>query len=204
MKELKFTKTATFLFPLLEIPKQLFSCRIKDQWGRLKYDNRFFNAYLGHEGISTYQNEDHVFILLRNYRDVDFENFYSTLCALPNYVDDYDDEDCLIGVFKVPDSRKVDFELIKNGAYSCISAEGKKLILANNFFSGKPFTLPLILNKSEALKDSWEERLSTPTSRAYLYDQEVWPIIDHTKEVLTKSILKSYIAKQELLPSGEF
>jgi hypothetical protein len=204
MSEIKFTKTATFLFPLLEIPKQLFSCHIKDTWGRLKYDNRFFNAFLKHEDITAYQDEEHVFILTRNYRDVDFNKFYSTLCALPNYVDDYDNDGCLISVFTVPEARKPDFTLIRQGKYSEVSPEAKKLILSNNFFSGKPFTLPLILNKSEALKESWEERLSNPGSPAYLYDQEVWPIIDICAEVLTKNIIKSYSQKQELLPSGEF
>lgn len=29
MSQLKFTKTATFLFPLLDIPKSLFECNIK-------------------------------------------------------------------------------------------------------------------------------------------------------------------------------
>jgi hypothetical protein len=200
----KFTKTATFLFPLLEVPKTLFACSIKDKWGRLKYENRFFNAYLQHEGITAYQDDDYVFILIRNYRDVDFDRFYSTLCALPNYVDDYDIEDCLITIFRVPENRKPDFTLIKSGKYSQVSFEGKKLILANTFFSGSREVIPLILNKSGELRESWEERLSSRYAPVCLGDQEVWPIIDISAEILTKDILKSYNLKQELLPSGEF
>jgi hypothetical protein len=44
MSEKKFTKTATFLFPLLNIPKNIFDCNIKDTWGRVKYTSRFINA----------------------------------------------------------------------------------------------------------------------------------------------------------------
>ena len=38
MKSTKFTKTATFLFPLLDIPKVLFECNIKDKFGRIKFE----------------------------------------------------------------------------------------------------------------------------------------------------------------------
>mgnify|MGYP007100238047 CR=1 FL=1 len=83
--------------------------------------------------------------------------------------------------------------------------QGKwRKILLNNFFSGKAFTLPLILNKAEALKNSWEERLSTPGSPAELKDQEVWPIIESENEELNDSIMSKITTKKELSPTGEF
>jgi uncharacterized protein YutD len=202
MSEVKFTRTATFLFPLLEISKNLFDCDIRDKYNRPQHKTRFLNAYLKHEGIT--QEEDCLYLVLRNYRDVSFDIFYSTIQALPNYVDDYDSQGCCIFIFSVPEKRQKDFDLIKNGKYSEVSAEAKKAILMNNFFSGKVFTLPLVLNKAEALKNSWEDRLSTPGSPAELKDQEVWPIIELENEELNNSIMSKITTKKELSPTGEF
>lgn len=206
MSDLKFTKTATFLFPLLDIPKKLFDCNIKDVFGRTKISNRFINAFSRNKCINKYNEEDkdYVFILVKTYQDVDFDRFYTTLQAFPNYVDDYDSKGCCIFVFEVSEKRQKDFDLIKHGKYSEVSADAKKAILMNNFFSGKPFTLPLVLNKAEALKNSWEDRLSTPGSPAELKDQEVWPIIESENEELNDSIMSQITTKKELSPSGEF
>jgi len=206
MSQLKFTKTATFLFPLLDIPKKLFDCNIKDVFGRTKITNRFINAFSRNKCIDKYNEEDkdYVFILVKTYQDVDFDRFYTTLQAFPNYVDDYDSKGCCIFVFEVSEKRQKDFDLIKHGKYSEVSADAKKAILMNNFFSGKPFTLPLVLNKAEALKNSWEDRLSTPGSPAELKDQEVWPIIESENEELNDSIMSQITTKKELSPSGEF
>lgn len=207
MSKMKFTKTATFLFPLLQVPKSLFDCDIKDRFGRYQHNTRFLNAYLADSLISKYKNTEnitYVFVVLRNYQDVDFARFQSTLQALPNYVDDYDHKECFVVVFTIPEIRQQDFKLVLDGAYSQVSTDGKRLILANNFYSGKPYTLPLILNKAQTLKDSWEERLSNPWSIADLGDQEVWPIINLEKEILTAEIVAEINIKKHLLPSEEF
>lgn len=205
MKEIKFTKTATFIFPLLNISKNLFDCNILDPWGRIKFNSRFLNAYLHDQNIEKYNNKDYVFIVVRGYRDSEFDKFYSTIQAFPNYVDDYEIQDCVILVFSIPTNYQKDYELILNGFYSEISADAKKLILTNNYFSGKVFTLPLILNKAIVLKQSWEERLSNPGSIADLQDQEVWPIITFDKEILDKNIISKYSANNKHFePSGEF
>jgi hypothetical protein len=190
----------------LDIPKKLFDCNIKDVFGRTKISNRFINAFSRNKCINKYNEEekDYVFILVKTYQDVDFDRFYTTLQAFPNYVDDYDSKGCCIFIFEVPEKRQKDFDLIKNGKYSEVSADAKKAILMNNFFSGKPFTLPLILNKAEALKNSWEDRLSTPGSPAELKDQEVWPIIESENEELNDSIMSKITTKRELSPTGEF
>ena len=207
MSRTKFTKTATFLFPLLNIPKSMFECSIKDPWGRLKYTNRFINAYCVNSSITKYSNDEdnkYVHVVIENYQDVDFETFYSTITAFPNYVDDYDNQDCMVLIFRVPDEYVEDYNLIMNGKYSEVSQEAKKLILGNNFYTGKPFTLPLILNKSTVLKDSWEERLSNPGSEVDLGTQEVWPILNIEKEELSNKVLNSLLKKKVLQPQGEF
>jgi hypothetical protein len=158
MSDVKFTKTATFLFPLLGIPKSLFKCDIRHPWGTQKFDNRFLNAYLKNDCIEKYKDKDYVFLVLRNYQDVDFNKFCNTLQAFPNYVDEYDVRDCLIVIFSVPEENQEDFDLIKRGKYSKISVKSRDLILNNNYFSLKPLTLPLIFTKANVLKESWENR----------------------------------------------
>ena len=207
MSEKKFTKTATFLFPLLNIPKNIFDCNIKDTWGRLKYSTRFINAYLFDDKIDKYK-ENHIFILVLNYQDKDFQTFYSTIKAFPNYVDDYERKDYLVIIFSIPEENFEDFSLLLQGAYSKISSEAKKAILSNNFYHGKPFTLPLILNKADVLKESWEDRLSLINehinSPANLLDQEVWPIMDLEKECLSDEVFNTLaIKKSTKLKIGE-
>jgi hypothetical protein len=188
MNKLKYTKTATFIFPLLEIPRIFFQCNICYPNGGLKYSTRFLNAYLKDENIVHYNDNTHVFLLLRNYRDIEFNNFYNTLTSFPNYVDDYEKDEFLISVFSIPDSTKVDFELILDGKYSKISKESRKLILGNHFYHNKPITIPLILNKDNSLKMLWEEKLN-----ASIGEQEVWSKILLEKETLNNTVLQEHI-----------
>lgn len=205
MTKNKFTKTATFLFPLLNIPKSLFDCNILDPWGRIKFRSRFLNAYLKDSNITKYNDKGYIFLLVRDYRDVEFDKFYSTIQSFPNYIDDYEVRGCIILVFSVPSDFIPDYNLIIKGLYSEVSAEAKKLILGNSYFSGKIYTLPLIMNKAKVLKDSWEERLSNPGSIADLKDQEVWPIISCEREILDSSIASEYSTNSKHFePSGEF
>ena len=201
---MKFTKTATFLFPLLNVPKSLFDCHVLDSWGRLKHKSRFLNAYLANNTISKYEEENYIYVVARGYRDTDFDKFYTTIQAFPNFIDDYDIKDCCVFIFSIPTDFAADYNLIVSGKYSEITANSKKLILANHYFSGKAYTLPLILNKAIVLKDSWEERLSNPGSPAFLYDQEVWPIINNIVEILTHEVVNSYSTNKKLTPTGDF
>jgi len=203
MSEAKFTKTANFLFPLLQVPKSFFQCDVLDRWGRLQFSSRFINAYLVDETIDKYNDKDYIFVVLRNYQDVNFDKFYSTLQAFPNYVDDYDYNECCVAVFSIPKETKPDFDLIKNGQYSKVSELAKKLIMSNNFFSGKIYVIPLILSKAKVLKDNWEERLSSEGDPVDLGDMEVWPIINIEQEVLTKKVLATMVTRKYLEPVGE-
>lgn len=199
----KYNKTATFLFPLLEIPKKLFTCDVRFPWGRLRFDQRFLNAFMTDAGISKYK-ENHIFVACRNYRDVHFDGFYNALQSFPNYVDDYEKNGLLVMVYTIPEHNMEDYLLLVNGKYSEIKESTKQLILANNFFSGPPHTIPLILYKTEMLKKHWETVLSNEGSEVDLGDQEVWPIIDQSCQVLTDEIASSLTGEQKLMPSGEF
>lgn len=182
---MKFTKTATFIFPLLGIQKNLFYCNIKTLGGYTKHTLRFINAYLSNPSVPDYNNKNYISIVVKNYRDVDFDAFYNTMITFPNYIDDYEVANCLVLVYKVPDETFDDYLKLLDGKYSEVSVEGKRLILGNAFYSGKPMTLPLILHKAESLRVSWEERLGCS-----LGDQEVWSCINMEEEVLCKHELK--------------
>lgn len=206
MKMKKNTKTSTFLFPLLEIPKNIFACNIKNSFNRVIYDSRFINAYLRDENIDNYLKE-HIFVLIENYQDKDFSTFYSTMTAFPNYVDDYEVNGCLIVIYKVPDNNLEDYNLIINGKYSQVSELGKKLILSNHFYHGKSVTIALVLAKSSSLRDSWEQQLSKfskPQAIANLGDQEVWSILTEEKEIITNEIFSELKVIKKLSPAKEF
>jgi len=157
--------------------------------------------------ISKYDG-DYIFLVIKNYRDVNFDTFYSTLTAFPNYIDDYDCNDCFVSVFKPSEACQEDFELLKNGLYSQVSKRSKALILQNNFWSGKsPDTISHILGKNVELKEAWEQRLSCDPNKFIdvdLGDQEVWskPIIE--QETLSKEVLSTLVYKKELKTLGEF
>ena len=162
--------------------------------------NRFINAYMSDCTISNY-NEGFVFVLVNAYQDIDFQCFYDTVTAFDNYVDDYDREESLVIIYSVPDKFKADYSLILNGKYSKISPEAKKTILQNNFFypnNGQPSTIPLILNKSEALKESWEARLGVD-----LKNQEVWSILESEKEELCPEIIRKLSKNPKIKPIEE-
>ena len=198
MAYVKYTKTATFLFPFIGIPKSIFSCNVKNSFGSTKFTTRFHNAYIGDCQIEDYK-EGFVFVVVKAFQDVDFQCFYDTMTAFENHVDDYERGNFIVFVYSVLDKFMADYNLVMDGQYSKVSADAKKAILQNNFFSGKPYTLPLILNKSEALKNSWEKRLD-----ANLYDQEVWSIIMPEKEKMCDEILEELVEGGKLKPTGEF
>lgn len=208
MSYVKYTKTSTFLFPLLGIPKSLFQCSVDSVFKKTLFTNRFFNSYLIDKDLNNkeFNNGPYIFIVIKNYQDVDFEAFHTTLTSQDCYVDDYEKNNCLIGIFKIPDKFLIDYNLLLKGRYSKLSFEAKQLIINNAFYSGKDrMTLSLILAKSDKLKKSWEKRLSCPPSSTVdLKNQEVWTIITKEKETFDSKILKELSKNQKMVPNKEF
>lgn len=202
MNYVKYTKTSTFLFPLLEIPKALFHCNIKNNFGQTIMSTRFLNSYLYDVDLNhlEYNNGPFIYIVIKPYQDREFETFYSTILSFSNYVDEYEKEGFIIMIFKIPETNLEDYQKVIDGGYSTLSKEAKTLVMQNSFFSGKPYIIPLIFNKSENLKESWEKKLSNDgiingkyvgvDSMVSLGDQEVWSILVKEKESLTREILK--------------
>jgi len=197
MSYVKYTKTSTFIFPLLEIPKLLFKCDVKSTGDKLIMTTRFLNSYLFDRDLNNqvYNEGPYIFIVIKSYQDKLFDTFHSDLIELSNYVDEYMKNDYLVTIFKIRDKYLDDYELIKQGKYSEISKDVKTMITNNNYFTGKPYIVPLILCKADELKESWERRLSidepelSTTSLVNLDGQEVWGVLDEEKENLTKEVL---------------
>ena len=51
MSDKKYTQTSTFLFPLLEIPKQLFRCDVTNNFNKRIMTTRFSNAFMWDEDL---------------------------------------------------------------------------------------------------------------------------------------------------------
>lgn len=193
----KYTKTSTFLFPLLEIPKSIFQCEIKNGFGKVILTNRFVNAFVYNSSIRKHVN--HLFVVINNYQDPGFRKFYDQLTDSDYYSDEYEIHDHLVIIYSVPDKFKEDYDKILDGKYSTISEEAKKAIRKNFFYDKDPSFIPMILEKSKLLKESMERVLG-----ADIGDGEVWARFDDEQETLNHSKLKSCETVNKLNNSNEF
>ncbi len=193
MKKITFTKTSTFIFPLLNIPRDLFKYKLIN-FGKNVESTRFVNSYIYNSQNQLFN--DHVSIVISNYRDKDFDDFYNNIKNLNNFHDEYISNNTLVLIFKIPEENIKDYNIIKQGKYSEISEKGKSLILSNFFFDFKPSTIPMILNKAPFLKNSWEKVIGSSIENG-----EVWSILNEIEETLTIEKLNGSI---KLKPSKDF
>tara|TARA_R110000737_G_scaffold72816_1_gene101345 strand:+ start:12188 stop:12832 length:645 start_codon:yes stop_codon:yes gene_type:complete len=211
MSYVKYSQTSTFLFPLIDVPKQLFNCDVKSSFGRLIMTTRFLNSYMWDENLEfEFNYGPYIFVVIKPYRDSNFEEFYSTIISMPSYVDEYEKEEHIVMIFKILEENMEYYNLILDGKYSKLPAEAKKIILKNNYFKLEPSLIPRILNKNADLRKSWEKALSNYhenprlDSTVYLGDQEVWSIILRENEGLTSKKLKELGKTKKLSPEEEF
>ena len=172
---MKYSKTATFLFPLLEIPKAIFTKKKVDN-GKSFTKLYFINAYLIIQGKKN-KNDRTINLLIDN-SDHDTGKMLANIFTQKSYRYYYELGCYIVIACEYSRVFDKDIKLIMNGQYSKISNKAKDLIKKNNFFSNDPRIIPMILNKSETLKISWEKRINTS-----LENQEVWPIIITEKEI---------------------
>lgn len=197
MKQVKkYTKTSTFIFPFLNIPKSCFLYDVKG-FSKTETHSRFLNAYIYSEINEEHNN--HVSIVCNSYQDLKFDEFYSNMTSNPYFVDCYEIDDLIVLIYEIPTERKEDYNKIVNGKYSQVSAEGKSLITKHHYFDSSSSVIPMILNKSQKLKSSWENKIG-----ASLHDYEVWAIMNKESETLTFDILKEYAPKKSLKSLKEF
>lgn len=190
-KKTTYTYTTQFLFPLLNIDKQLFYVN------NSKLNNtRFINAFLNDPDVSDY-NMDHLYVVHHNFQDSNFKMFEDTLTSFDNYVDSYDECGGLISIkiFKIPKEYINDYQHFLNGKYSKFSEQAVKRILSNNFditSEKKRLIFKGIFNKATELKKLQESRLSVNNSIVDIGNNEVWSIFDIKTNTLTKEIKKSF------------
>ena len=184
--KIKYTKTATFLFPLIDIPRSTFDCKILYPNGNIKYDTRFLNAYLGDISVLQYK-ENHVFVTVRNFRDKNFDEFYLNVTSHKNYKDSYEKERVLVLIFEVSPEFISDYHLVLQGLYSKISDKAKGLIMKNFYFSGKPVGVPMILQKAMVMKQHWDSVVGDPG----IGDQDVYSKIVREEELLSDNTIRA-------------
>ena len=211
MSYMPYTQTSTFLFPLLDVPKSLFRCDVKTSTNRLIMTTRFINAYMWDEDLEfEFNYENYLFVVIKPYRDSNFEAFHSTVRAMPTYIDEYEKAGYIVMIFEVPEKNMEHYDLLLKGKYSELPMEAKSLILKNNYFKMNPNILPKIFNKCSSMKSSWEKALSNShenprlDSTVDLGDQEVWGIIVKEKEGLNEQKLINLGKTPQLSPEKEF
>lgn len=172
---------------------------------------RFLNAFMWDKNLEfEFNYEPYVFVVIKPYRDSNFEEFHSTITSMPTYIDEYEKGEYTVMIFKVPDENMEYYNIIMDGKYSQLPAEGKAIILKNNYFKMDPNLLPRILNRCSDLKRSWEKALSAPhkdprlDSTVILGEQEVWSKINKEKEGISDNILKNLGKTPQLTPAKEF
>ena len=193
MEKKEYTKTTTFLFPLLGIPVLLF---------KTKKGSRLVNCFLNDVKISKYK-ENCVFVVVDNFQDVDFVKFEKELEAHSNFQTAYDilDGKYSVKVFKVLDEFAGDYSKFLDGKYSKFSEAAKDKVINSNF-KGENF-LNHIFTKSPEARKILEESLGLelPTQA------EVYGIYSVEKEVLNVKTLKMLTAKskkKKIIPYEEF
>lgn len=211
MSYVKYTKTATFLFPLVEVPKVIFDCEVRNNFDKLIMASRFLNAYMWDKDLEfEFNHEPYVFVVVKPFRDVNFEEFHSTIISMENYVDEYEKDNFIVMIFKIPENNLDYYNIVMQGKYSQIPSKGKAKVLKNSYFSGKIKTVVQILNKGAGLKKSWEDALSAPhpdpriDSSVCLGDQELWSKILYENEGLSTEELQSISKSSKIIPQEEF
>lgn len=191
---MKYTKTSVFLFPLLDIPISLFN--------KANGKSRLVNCFLYDQKIKHYR-ENHIFLVIDNYQDVQFSEFEKKLENHDNFITSYDilKGKYSIKVFSIPKDKIEDYKLFLEGKYSKISDASKSLIL-NCEFKSKGF-LNMIFSKADEAKKAIEEVIGEKLPS----DAEVYGIYNLNNEILNINRideLSKMIKKKSIDENKEF
>lgn len=178
------TITSIFIVPTLKIDKN-----------QLK-DNNFINAYIK-DLTREEQYEDAAYLL---FKPKDLELFKDFVDAeydrTESIIDDYDhDGGLVVLVYTLDPDFKHDFEFVKHGHYSRTSKEFQKLfpkvikVIKNGMYKDEISLQHRVFNKSEDLKNYWEDRFGQSLSD----DMEVWEGFDEKNETLDIDKIKELI-----------
>jgi len=179
--ELKKTITSIFMVPTLKIDRE-----------KLK-NNEFINAYIK-DGDKDVQYNNAIYLLF-NPKDIDkFKVFLDEEYErTKSIIDDYDYEGgFVVLVYELNTKFKKDFGLIKMGRYSKTSPEFQALFpkvvkLDKNGMKKDEISLQYrVFNKTEDLKEYWEEKLGIEFEDS----MEVWQGFIEENEILFIDKLK--------------
>ena len=185
---MNFNDTTIFLFPLLGIPKLIFS---------KGHETRYINSFLRDDCLAKYGHY-HLFITHKNFQDTQFKAFEDSLTSLDNYVDEYDicNNEVGVKIFKIPEEHIDDYHAFIEGRYSDFSKEAQEKVLTNNFSiisSAHIDYLKQVFNKCEILRDFQEKKVGQS-----IFNQDVRSVYNKEKNVLTKNMKKILSSRKKL------
>jgi hypothetical protein len=183
--ELKKTITTIFFVPTLSIDRDTLK------------QNNFINGFIK-DIRREVQYENCIYLLFkpinldkfRYFLDKEYERTKSI-------IDDYDYEDgYVVLVYKLDVTYKEDFKLIKEGKYSKTSKKFQELFpktmrvyISTNAFETKITLQYRIFNKTEDLKEFWEEKIDMQLNE----NSEVWTTFLEDEETLNLDKIKEYV-----------
>lgn len=193
MEKKEYTKTTTFLFPLLGLSLISFN---------RKNGSRLVDCFIYDVKIKKYR-DGCVFVVVDNYQDVKFSEFEKELEAHSNFETAYDilSGKYSVKVFRVLDEFKEDYARFLNGKYSEFTEEAKDEIIKSGF-KGENF-FNHIFTKSPEARKILEDSLGIELPKK----AEVYGIYSTDKEVLNVKTLKnleSRSKKKNITPNEEF
>ena len=141
---------------IMSLHKKLVGIKLMDYLVINGFQNCYLNDY-------SYPHENCIFML---FKPIEFTHKFKTLCTLlenhKEYKTTYDVENGVVIVFNIPENRKKDVELIKNGKYSKVSTSYKALfpqIVRDKKGNKILWENWMILNKHPQYRKKLEERV---------------------------------------------
>jgi hypothetical protein len=152
-----------FLLPLLGMPKEVIRDTVKSK-------RRIINCFLFDENVEAYK-ENHLFVVHKNFQDVNFNSWDAKLIGQEHCVDAYDILDGQIGIKVFTMEPYEDYFKFLQGKYSQYSDWGKNRVTEFGVDSG--LIAKQIIEKSDSLKKVLAEKYEVDVS---VFDQECAPI----------------------------
>lgn len=178
--EIKLNKTSDFLLPLFGRPL-------------IRYVPHLVNAYLSDPSLGI-TNPYYIYILIKFSGKMEYSSLEKWMYDHAQYRGHYDllKSEFTMFIFELPEEYHQDYDLIVKGKYSEISANAKKLILANR---SEQSAMPYILSKHEQLRGYWEDELGSRIPKHL----DVWPIMVASEETFDKDLFIQSSPKKGVL-----
>lgn len=176
------------MVPTLKVPKDALR------------SNGFINGYIKDLGQES-NHPDSIYLLFKPNQLDKFREFLdSEYDRTRSIIEDYDYPDgYVVVVYQLDKNFKNDFKLIREGKYSKTSLEFQKMFpkvikITKNGLNRDEISLQYrIFNKSDDLREFWEEKLGIDFKSVIGEDFEVWEGFDESNEILQLNKLKNYV-----------